>query len=348
VKDFKPLTWLRNPHAMTIAANFWPRPVPMLGKSVTRAFETEPGTQVRGECHWQQNSREHPTLVLLHGLEGSCDSKYMLGTAEKAWVAGFNVVRLNQRNCGGTEQLTSTLYHSGLSCDIRAVVLELIERDRLPEIFAAGFSMGGNLVLKMAGDMSDSAPGELRAVVAVAPALDLASCADALAAPRNFIYEHHFVTRLKRRMRYKASLFPDLYKLRGVAGFRWIRSVRQFDDVVTARYCGFDDASDYYARSSASRRISEIRVPTLIIAAKDDPFVPFAPFQNPAIQGNPRITLIATEHGGHCAFISRENGGERFWAEARIVEYCKSRSQLSRELKESNREDAVAEEESAL
>jgi predicted alpha/beta-fold hydrolase len=330
VKEFIPLGWLRNAHAMTIAANFWPRAVPMLRKSVPRLFEIEPGTRVRGECHWQRDTQEHPTLVLLHGLEGSCESKYMLGTAEKAWIAGFNVVRLNQRNCGGTERLSSTLYHSGLSCDIRAVVLELIERDGLPEIFAAGFSMGGNLVLKMAGDMGSSAPLELRAVVAVNPAFDLASCADALAAPRNFIYEHHFVTRLKRRMRYKASLFPELYELRALAGFRRIRTVRDFDDVVTAHYCGFEDASDYYARSSASRVISEIRVPTLIMTAKDDPFVPFEPFQNPAIQGNPQITLIATEHGGHCAFISQENGGERFWAEARIMEFCKGKSELSR------------------
>ncbi len=327
VKEFIPLGWLRNPHAMTIAANFWPRPVPMLGKSVPRLFEVEAGTQVRGECHWHKNPQGHPTLVLLHGLEGSCESKYMLGTAEKAWIAGFNVVRLNQRNCGGTERLSSTLYHSGLSCDIRGVVLELIERDGLPEIFAAGFSMGGNLVLKMAGDMGSSAPLELRAVVAVNPALDLASCADALAAPRNFVYEHHFVTRLKRRMRYKASLFPELYELRSLAAFRRIRTVRDFDDVITARYCGFEDARDYYARSSASRVISDICVPTLIIASKDDPFVPFEPFQNPAMQGNPHITLFATEHGGHCAFISRENGGERFWAEARIVEYCKGKSE---------------------
>ena len=319
----------------------------MLGDSVPRLFEIEPGTQVRGECHWQRNPQEHPTLVLLHGLEGSCESKYMLGTAEKAWIAGFNVVRLNQRNCGGTEGLSSTLYHSGLSCDIRGVVLELIERDGLPEVFAAGFSMGGNLVLKMAGDMGSSAPLELRAVVAVNPAFDLASCADALAASRNFIYEHHFVTRLKRRMRYKASLFPKLYELRALAGFRRIRTVRDFDDVVTAHYCGFQDASDYYARSSASRVISQICVPTLIITSKDDPFVPFAPFQNPAIQGNPQIMLIATEHGGHCAFISREDGGERFWAEARIVEYCKNQSLLGRSVEESSLHHAVTREESA-
>lgn len=181
----------------------------------------------------------------------------------------------------------------------------------------------------------------------MAPALDLASCADALAAPRNFLYEHHFVTRLKRHMRYKASLFPELYELRRVSGFRRIATVRDFDDVITARYCGFADASDYYGRSSASRVISEIRVPTLIITSKDDPFVPFEPFQNPAIRANPRITLIAASHGGHCAFISRENGGERFWAEARIVEFCKLQSQIGERSKEANGEDAMAQEESA-
>jgi uncharacterized protein len=314
---------------MTIAANFWPRSVPHLPRGVARSFETEPGTQVLGVCHWQQNPREHPTLVVLHGLEGSCESGYMLGTGEKAWLAGFNVVRLNQRNCGGTEKLSPTLYHSGLSCDIRAVVAELAERDGLPEIFAAGYSMGGNLVLKMAGEMGGSPPAELRGVVAIAPALDLAACADALSKPRNFIYEHHFVTRLKRHMRHKASLFTELYPLHAVPNFPRIRSVREFDDVITARYCGFADASDYYARSSASRVVSEIRVPTLIIAAQDDPFVPFGPFQDPAILGNRWITLLAPEHGGHCAFISQEDGPERFWAEARIVESCVSNSEIA-------------------
>jgi uncharacterized protein len=328
VKEFRPHLLLRNAHAMTIAANFWPRPVPLLPRGVARSFETEPSTQVLGVCHWQQNPREHPTLVVLHGLEGSCESGYMLGTSEKAWIAGFNVVRLNQRNCGGTEKLSPTLYHSGLSCDIRAVVLELAEHDGLPEIFAAGYSMGGNLVLKMAGEMGAAPPAELRGVVAIAPALDLAACADALSKPRNFIYEHHFVTRLKRRMRHKASLFTDLYPLHAVPGFRRVRTVREFDDVITARYCGFADASDYYARSSASQVVSEICVPTLIIAAKDDPFVPFGPFQNPAIAGNRWITLMAPEHGGHCAFISQEDGPERFWAEARIVEFCAHRSRL--------------------
>jgi uncharacterized protein len=325
VNDFKPLPLLRNPHMMTIAASFWPRKFPGLGATATRLFDIEPGTQVRGECHWQKHPRERPTIVLLHGLEGSSESNYMFGTAEKAFVAGFNVVRLNQRNCGGTEKLTPTLYHSGRSGDIRAVIVELMERDRLPEIFAVGFSMGGNLVLKMAGEIADTPPAELRAIVAVAPSLDLAACADAIAEPRNFLYEWHFVRGLKRRMRYKASLFPGKFPLDGLGR---VRTVREFDDVITARFCGFRSADDYYARSSASAGIAGIRRPTFILTAQDDPVVPFASFDKPAIHENSHITFLAPRHGGHCAFISADPGEGRFWAEARIVEFCRSQSRV--------------------
>jgi uncharacterized protein len=325
VKEFVPLTLLRNPHLMTLAAAFWPRKFSALGPSVPRLFEVEPGSQVLGHCHWQESPRQHPTLIVVHGLEGSSESNYMLGTAEKAWAAGFNAVRLNQRNCGGTEELTPTLYHSGLSGDIRAVIRELVERDGLPEIFAAGFSMGGNLVLKMAGEVGAGPPAELRAIVAVAPALDLASCAAALEQPQNFIYERHFVRGLKNHMRHKARLFPGKFPLDGMDK---VRTVWEFDEVVTARFCGFQGAEDYYARSSARRVVAEIRRPTLILASQDDTFVPFGPFQDPAIRGNPNITLVAPEHGGHCAFISSARGPERFWAEARIVEFCKWQSKM--------------------
>jgi len=317
--DFIPLRWLRNPHLMTIAASFWRRRYPRLPNGMRRLFEVEPGSRVGGVCHWQPDPPAHPTLVLLHGLEGSIDSGYMLGTAEKAFAAGFNVVRLNQRNCGGTDDLTPTLYHSGLSGDVRAVLLELIATDHLPQLFAAGFSMGGNLVLKMAGEFADAAPPEIRGFVAVAPAFDLAACADALGEPRNFIYEHHFVTRLKRRMRHKAKVFPERYP---VDGMRNIQSVREFDELITARFCGFAGADDYYRRSSALRLVASIRRPTLILTAKDDPFVPFAAFEDPSLAANPNVTLLATDRGGHCAFISQESGEARFWAEARIVDFC--------------------------
>ena len=311
---------------MTIAAAFWPRRFHGLSPGVPRFFETERGTRVRADCHWQREPREHPALVLLHGLEGSSDSGYMLGTAEKAFRTGFSVLRLNQRNCGGTEALTPTLYNSGLSGDIRFVVENLIERDRLTEIFVAGFSMGGNLVLKMAAEFSGAVPAELRAAIGVCPSCDLAACADAIGEPRNALYERHFVKRLKQRMRLKADLFPGLYPLNGLEK---VRSVREFDDVITARFCGFRNADDYYARSSALPLLGQIRVPALLLTAQDDPMVPFASFRAPSLRGNPRITFEAPRYGGHCAFISRSSGEERFWAEARIVEFCRAHSRLA-------------------
>ncbi len=319
VKEFDPHPWLRNPHLMTIASSFWRRKFPRLPSAEDRLFEVEPETRILAHCHWQASPQNHPTLLLVHGLEGSSDSGYMLGTAEKAFTKGFNVLRVNQRNCGGTEQLTPTLYNSGLSRDFQAVVEELIVRDGLSEIFAAGYSMGGNLVLKMAGEWSDAAPAELRAIVAISPSLDLAACANALNRAQNWIYQRHFVKKLKQRMRRKAKLFPGLYPLDGLGR---VRSVWDFDDVITARFCGFRDAADYYERSSALRVIAGIRVPTLIITAQDDPMIPYPPFLDPALQSNPQITLLAPRHGGHCGFISRQIGSERFWSEERIVEFC--------------------------
>ena len=331
VREFQPHKTFRNAHLMTIAAAFWRREYLALTPSEARLFDVEPGAKVRGECHWQENRRACPTLVLLHGLEGSTESGYMLGTAEKACIAGFNVVRLNQRNCGGTESLTETLYHSGMSSDIRAVVMELIEQEGLPEIFAAGFSMGGNLVLKMAGELGDAAPAAVRGFVAIAPAFELAACANALAERRNVVYQTHFVRRLKKRMQRKAELFPHHYGTDQVGeAMRRVRSVRDFDETITARFCGFTGADDYYERSSARQFVGAIRKPTLILTAQDDPFVPFETFEHEALTKNSFITLVAPRHGGHCAFISDRPGPERFWAEARIVEFCAERSEILR------------------
>lgn len=326
MQEFEPPFLLRNPHLMTIAAAFWRRRYHYLGRSAPRLFETEPGTEVRADCHWQQSPAKHPTLVLLHGLEGSSESGYMLGAADQAFRAGFNVLRLNQRNCGGTEDLTATLYNSGLSGDVRAVVRELIGKDALPEVFAAGFSMGGNLVLKMAGEFADAPPPELRGVLGICPSCDLGACADAIGEFRNRVYQRRFVRLLKARMIRKAARFPERYV---VNGMRKVRTVREFDDVITAKFCGFRDADDYYARSSALGLLGNIRVPALLLIAQDDPMIPFGSFDEKELRANPHITLEAPRHGGHCAFIARRGRGERFWAEARIVEFCRQYSGLA-------------------
>src|ERR1700734_1651761 len=235
---------------MTIAANFWPRPLPRLPRGVARSFATEPGTQVLGQCHWQQNPREHPTLVVLHGLEGSCESGYMLGTSEKAWIAGFNVVRMNMRNCGGTEKLSPTLYHSGLSADVAAVMRRLATEKGLSAFALVGYSMGGNLVLKLAGELGEYTPDYLKAVVGVSPAMDLGVSADALHNISNRVYEWKFLAGLRRRFGLKAELFPAIYSTEGLER---IATLRQFDDQITARYSGFSGADDYSNRAHSCR-----------------------------------------------------------------------------------------------
>lgn len=312
---------LRNGHLMTVVANFWPRSS-ALPPPQERLFLVAEESRILGHCHWQPGVRSaSPALIVVHGLEGSSDSGYMLGIAEKAFARGFHAVRLNQRNCGGTERLTPTLYNSGLSGDYRAVLEELSRRDGIRELFFAGYSMGGNLVLKMAGELGDAAPAALRGIAAVCPALDLAACADALEKPENFFYERHFVRKLLQRYALKAALFPQRYPR---DGFGPIRSVREFDDKITAPNFGYRDAQDYYEHSSARNLVSRIRVPTLILTAQDDPLVPYAPFLAAGVRENPAITFEAPADGGHCGFISAHPGPCRFWAEHRIVSFCEN------------------------
>jgi predicted alpha/beta-fold hydrolase len=318
VKDFEPHPLLRQADRMTLAATFWPRPR-LAVPAEDRLFTVEPGTRILGRCHWQPEPKSRATLVLVHGLEGSSESPYMLGTAGQALAAGMNVIRMNQRNCGGTEELTPTLYNSGLSADYAVVVRELAA-EGFPEIFVAGYSMGGNLVLKMAGEMGGEAPVALRGVAAVCPSVDLAACVAAIESPRNRLYHWHFVRELKQRMRRKARLFPEIYASDGLERLDRIRSIREFDDAITAPRAGCRDADDYYYRASALRVAGRIATPTLILAAKDDPMVPVASVLQPPVTENPSITLVTPDYGGHCGFVSRHRT-ERFWAEARVVEW---------------------------
>ncbi len=259
------------------------------------------------------------TAVLVHGLEGSSDSRYMRGIAARAWTMGMNVVRMNMRNCGGSDALTPTLYHSGLSADVGAVVEYFARKFNLERVALVGYSMGGNLVLKLAGEWGCRHP--LVAVATVCPAIDLAAGADALHEPANRIYEIHFLRGLMRRFRRKAELFPARYQ---VAGIGPVRSIREFDDKIVAPHCGFRDADDYYYRAASARVIDRIAIPTLVLCAQDDPFIRLFPETRARLLANSHITFVETRHGGHCAFLSRDAGDEIHWAEAAVVRYLQA------------------------
>ena len=321
--EFVPLPRWKGGHWMTLYAWGKPRRFPALPPAEPRYFDVAPGTRVLAHCHWQPGRWERPTLIALHGLESSSDAHYVRGLADKAFAAGFNAVRLNQRNCGGTEHLSDGLYHSGLTGDPLAVMRELVEVDGLTRFAVAGYSLGGNLALKLAGDFGAHPPQELCAICAVSPTMDLAVCVDALEEKRNAIYQWHFVRNLKRRMRRKAAAWPGRWSLEALGR---IRSIREFDGAYTAPFHGFRDAADYYHRASAVRGIDQISVPTLIITAADDPFVPPGPFKERAVARNPSITLKLTEHGGHCGFVEDPREGyDGYWAEREIVEFLTRR-----------------------
>jgi len=321
---------------MTLFTWAKPRRFPRLADPVPRWFDVAPDARVLAHCHWQRDPRASPTLVCLHGLESSANAHYMRGLADKALAAGMNAVLLNQRNCGGTEHLSAGLYHSGLSGDPAAVIRELTELDGLRAFAVAGYSLGGNVALKLAGEYGDAHPPELKAVCAVSPTLELARCVEALERRENVLYEWNFVRNLKARMRRKARLFPGQFPLERL---REVRTVRMFDELFTAPHHGFRDASDYYHRASALRVVNRIAVPALIITAENDPFVPPEPFRDPAVTSNPHITLALTPHGGHCGFVTAPvNGDDGYWAERRVIEFVKTNTERSRNVDGTNTE----------
>ena len=319
---FEPHRGLSNGHLQTIIGNFLPRRGPWL-EGISEEVEVDHGDGSRVLCHshWQDESvrAERLTLVLVHGLEGSSDSRYMRGLAARAWAAGYNVVRMNMRNCGSTDHLTPTLYHSGRSADVGAVVDHYTRRSGLQRVALVGYSMGGNLVLKLAGEWGARPP--LAAVATVCPAIDLALSADALHEPSNRVYEFHFLRNLMRRYRLKARLYPAIYRISGIGP---VRSIREFDEKIVARSCGFRDADDYYYRAASARVVDRIAVPTLILLAEDDPFIRLSVETRTRLLANPHVTLLETPHGGHCAYLCNAPGDDIHWAEATVVRYLQA------------------------
>ena len=326
--DFRPRRFLINGHLQTIAGNYLARvnslPLPEVQLvEVSPATANQIASQVLCHCHWQPEAvrATRPTAIIVHGLEGSSDSQYVVGNSNKLWRAGCNVVRMNMRNCGGTEALSPTLYHSGLSNDVLVVMNFFVERYGLQSISLIGYSMGGNLVLKLAGELGTAAPATLRSVIGVSPAVDLQPSADALHLPQNRLYELKFLHNLLRRFRRKAMLFPRAYDRNRATG---IRSLREFDDRITALYSGFTSADDYYYRAAATRVLNRVAVPGLVLHALDDPFVRLSGESRDKINANPNITMMESRHGGHCAFLAQPDeafGYDGYWAEHTLLRF---------------------------
>jgi hypothetical protein len=337
LKEFVPRRRMQNGDLQTLLANFLPRRVHLPpAENVVVEVDAATGSRVLCHCNWQpKNVRgSRMTILLVHGLEGSSQSQYMLGNADKAWRAGWNVIRMNMRNCGDTEMLSTTLYHSGLSGDVQAVAEFFVSQHRLTQMAWIGYSMGGNLVLKAAGEYGENAPLWLRAVVGVSPVVDMSPSADALHEIRNRVYEWNFLKNMLRRYRRKAKLFPAQFS---VASCSLVHSIRSYDEHIVAPNCGFTGADDYYARSASARVIDRIAVPALIFHSLDDPFIRLLPETRARIVANPNIALVETKHGGHCGYLATVNNSDGkhdsnfdshyddgYWAESTLMSFIQS------------------------
>lgn len=323
-KPFKPHPLFINNHAQTIATYLWPRIYKLRShkQDKQRLFEVEKDVRLLALCRWQLDKQNCPTIVMVHGFEGSSESVYMISTAEKAYNSGFNVVRLNMRTCGGTEHLTPTIYHSGFYKDFLTVINQLIQTEKLNRIFLTGFSMSANMVLHLSGRLKTELPNELKAVCAISPAVDVKSSIDALHLSSNRLYHDRFLKSLRKRIRIKHNLMPEVYDISKLGD---VKTIRDFDEIFTAPLGGYENANDYYNRVSSFPVLKDIIKPSLIIHAQDDPFIPFHPLTDTSITSNKNILLISPEHGGHVGFLAKRKfeDSDRFWMENRLVEFCK-------------------------
>lgn len=312
LREFRPL--VSNPDVLTIAANYWPRRLDTAKYPVrSKLYRTEPDVQVRVE-EQQPAGAPRGQFVLVHGLESSAEAGYMRSMAQAALEAGFGAHRVNLRSCGGTEHLCKTMYHAGLTGDLRFILGELAASG---PVFVVGYSLGGNIALKLAGELGQQAASLMAAVCAVCVPIDLAACARRLGERRNRLYERRFLRRMRERIRRRSRLMPDVFR---ADGLERIGSLWEFDDRITAPAFGFRGAGHYYATQSAARFLDTIRVPALLIQAKDDPLVPFEVFRHPAFGSNPALRLEAVEHGGHLGFLARRR--PRFWLDGEILHWA--------------------------
>jgi hypothetical protein len=325
MRPFVPRRFLSNGHLQTIVGTLLPR-TDTLPEPESQLIEVEAATSARGasfvlcHCHWQPSEvrSERLTMVIVHGLEGSSFSPYVRGNSARAWRAGCNVVRMNMRSCGAGEQFSPSIYHAGRSEDVAIVMAELARAHLIRSFALVGYSMGGNLVLKLAGELGGARPPYLKAVVGVSPLMDLVASAAALHEPQNRLYESRFLADLLKHFRHKVELYPGLYSADGLDK---IRTMRRFDEQIVARYGGFAGADDYYRSVASSNWAQDIAVPTLILHALDDPFIRMTPETRDKLLANSRVRLVETRHGGHCAFLSLEPGDAGFWAERTLLDF---------------------------
>lgn len=314
---YRPAWWIPGPHVRTVWGRFVRR-VPIVATH-REQWETPDGDLL--DIERLSAPPDRPRLVLLHGLEGTVRSHYAQGTLAEAQRRGWGADFVLFRSCGGTINRARRFYHSGETGDL-AMVIDRVTREfpRAPLVLA-GFSLGGNVLLKYLGERGDDVPPEIRAAAAVSVPFDLDRGASHIDRGFARVYQASFLKSLKRKAHAKLAIYPDLCD---PARLDAARSIREFDEFVTAPLHGFAGASDYYARSSSLGFLGGVRRPTLLLSAVDDPFLPPAVLDDvrAVAAANPALTIEFVPEGGHVGFISGTVPWRpEYYAERRVAEF---------------------------
>ena len=316
-RAFRPAPATRGGHRQTLLG-FWHRRS-LRWQAPADDLVVEAGDDVRllARVTWQPGPREaRPLLVIVHGL-GGCDAAgYAVSTGQLAMERGWHVARMNLRGAGDAEALCPRLYNAGLDGDLLALLAALAPH--AAAIGVAGFSLGANLALLALARGGDRLPASVAGVAAVSPPLDLAACADALERPANRLYQAYFLRSLEAAYARRQRLRPDLYE---AGRERGIRTIRQYDDAITAPYGGFASADEYYRASSAGPRLGSLTRPALILAAADDPMVPLDSVARWPLPSSGIVQREITPTGGHVGFTAPTCAAGRFWAAERVIDF---------------------------
>ena len=268
------------------------------------------------DIDWIKNDSES-LLILLHGLEGSSNAQYIKGMAKAGVKEDFDIAVLNFRGCSGTPNKTLRTYHSGETEDLGLLVSHILDKSSYKRIHLVGFSLGANVVLKYIGEQSENMDHRVKSAVAISVPCELGDCSLEIAKAKNWIYCQHFLIHLKRKVKLKRHI------TKGIIDYKKVMKTfnfRDFDELYTAPIHGFESAEDYWYKSSANRNLDKIRIPTLILNALDDTFLPDSSYPFEIARSSPHIYLETPKFGGHVGFSSLPINGTN-WAEFRTTEF---------------------------